>query len=100
VNPTSILYSYDGLTWLTSPSTISTTLNTVAWNGSYWLAAGNDNTNNDLTTIYRSADGINWISSASIPFSVFSSVAWNGSYWLACVHMVSAQTVFAVSTYG
>ena len=70
-----LAYSYDGIKW--SPTNYSFSSNGapkgIAWNGSYWLMAGNT-----LTSI--SSDGINWISSATgCPATSFG---WNGSMWV------------------
>ena len=90
-NPgSSIVYSYDGLTWVTSSTNIFNTgkCKQVAWNGSIWLAVGNDGTDGIIAS---SPDGIRWtveLSGSGTPFSGTSrsvnAVAWNGYLWVAC----------------
>ena len=78
-------YSYDGITWLPSPSgnaIFSTEAYSVAWNGSLWVAGGNG-----TNQIAYSSDGINWTASSSgnsIINSIAYAVASNGSVWVAC----------------
>jgi hypothetical protein len=90
---TSLAYSYDGLTWVVSPTTMfdSGLCLGLAWNGSIWLAVGNDGTDG---LIASSPDGITWtadLSGGSTPFSgsgvsntgSVHAAAWNGSLWVA-----------------
>ena len=84
---TSLAYSYDGLTWVTSSTKLfdSGFCSGVAWNGSIWLALGNNGTDGIIAS---SSDGIIWtldLSGSSTPFSGGSvkSAAWNGSVWVA-----------------
>jgi hypothetical protein len=87
--PTSIQYSYDGLTWNVSQSgsarfnIISYYANCVAWNGTLWLVGGAG-----TTRMMYSTDGINWTVSASanalfISNQGVTAIAWNGSLWVA-----------------
>jgi hypothetical protein len=63
-------------------SSIFTTVTTVAWNGTRWVAGGQGD--NQLA---YSDDGITWFPSSSGSGAVFSgycdTVAWNGSLWVA-----------------
>jgi hypothetical protein len=81
------LYKYDGnnLTDLsnfinTSSFYCTSSINSIAWNGSYWLVGGvgfllKYDTNNNITKL-------NLKSSQDQDVAVISSIAWNGSYWL------------------
>ncbi|NDC83694.1 exo-alpha-sialidase, partial [bacterium] len=83
---TALAYSYDGLTWVSSPTNIfdSGRCNQVAWNGSIWVAVGKNATNG---VIASSPDGIRWtvdISGTGTPFLFrVETVTWNGSLWVA-----------------
>jgi len=88
-------YSYDGLTWVTSSTNIfghdtyAGRCNSIAWNGSTWLAVGYDfagGISNGL--IASSPDGITWTADLSGSSTIFTAgavktVAWNGSLWVA-----------------
>ena len=60
----------NGTPWVASDTSaspiFSTAVNNVAWNGSYWLATGNDT----LGTIAKSSDGKNWYKPNTNPFLV------------------------------
>lgn len=77
-----------------SPNTLSQ-VNTVKWNGSYWLAGGSgtDTTNNLL----QSTDGISWtsVNPANTMTSV-NGLSWNGFHWVA----VGSNTVLYTDTNG
>jgi len=49
-------YSYDGLNWSTSNNGDIVSSITVSWNGQYWIAGGDNGTNQ----LAYSVDGINW----------------------------------------
>ena len=80
-----LVYSIDGINWNQSNNNLflGGSGNDVVYNGSYWIAIGNnlDNTVN----ILKSSNGISWIKSINNPFIGIQSntIAWNGSYWLA-----------------
>jgi hypothetical protein len=88
-------YTYDGIRWYPSPSGNAIFYNGgdafptgVAWNGSIWVAVGNqDGSNHTATdvTIAYSSDGINWTPVTTDPFAGYhaNGVAWNGSIWVA-----------------
>jgi hypothetical protein len=71
-----IVTSTDGITWTRSNS-IAASFNTVCFNGSIYVAAGNG-------TLYTSTDAISW-TSRSLPsgFTLFRTLGWNGSYFIA-----------------
>jgi len=74
-------YSYDGINWLTSPTSIFTVCRGIAWNGVLWVAGGSG-----TTRLAYSSDGINWTASSS-GTALFTtqcySIAWNGILWVA-----------------
>jgi hypothetical protein len=83
-----IKYSSDGINWNNASSSgggmFSLRGYGVAWNGSLWVAVGDDSGGN---TIKYSYDGINWNNASSSGGGRFSTagvgVAWNGSLWVA-----------------
>ena len=81
-----LVNSYDGINWsVVNVTSVSIqTINTVAWNGSIWVAGGKNYTPNGI--ILYSSDGTNWNNSANAA-SIFSSnvnsLAWNGTMWVA-----------------
>jgi hypothetical protein len=79
-----LTYSYDGKSWIisTSGSALFTNdCNSVAWNGSIWVAVGGNN-------IAYSSDGINWIGSSSggeiiqTNELICKTIAWGNSLWV------------------
>jgi len=74
--------SYDGVSWTGQNSALMTECYDVAWNGSYLVAVG---VNNSAAALATSQDGITW-TSVSIG-SVFSTkihvIEWTGNVWLA-----------------
>jgi hypothetical protein len=72
----------------------------VAWNGSYWLAVGN---NGDYSkSIAISSDGISWswsVNSLGSSATGFS-VAWNGSYWVFVGSNTDSSQYIATSSDG
>ena len=58
-NSKSIIYSYDGKSWLapTQTNLFNIQGNKLSWNGSFWTAVGNSQSNNNIAT---SNDGIVW----------------------------------------
>jgi hypothetical protein len=80
----SVQISTDSINWVdsTNGGTDLPTINTIAWNGSYWLVGGFASL--ALNTIQKSTDGFNWIKSLVNTGNDFRSFAWNGSVWIAC----------------
>ena len=86
-----IVYSYDGINWL---SAAGTTFNgtggvgrSVAYNGTRWIAVGTNATTPLVTGLY-STDGITWTATTTNIFASNSGaigydVAWSGSRWVA-----------------
>ena len=74
----SIAYSPDGVQWTGLGTTIFSTGNGVAWNGSKWIACGTG-----TNTLAYSVDGLRW---TGMGMNVFSNqangIAWNGSLWV------------------
>jgi len=74
-----IAYSYDGLTWIGLGNSIFTQQgNSVAYNGSIWVAVGEGITN----TIAYSLNGIDWVGCGVDILSEGREVAWNGTLWV------------------
>jgi hypothetical protein len=68
--------STDGINWTPRATGLVTTVRSIAWNGSLFVAAANS------PGIITSTDGINWTSRGS-PFPAASTaVIWTGSYWI------------------
>jgi hypothetical protein len=81
-----LAYSYDGVNWTESANgaNIFTIAKSVAWNGSLWVAGGQDSNTNGI--VGYSSDGINWTAAASgsaIFTNFCETIAWNGSLWVA-----------------
>jgi len=108
-------YSYDGIIWKNSISPFLNRVNAVAWNGSYWIAVGDDNrgTNGAGIPIAISSDGITWTPAKNNPFwntttspgnsNIGVCIAWNGTYWLAGGNSYNPgfpATCFAISYDG
>jgi hypothetical protein len=56
------------------------TVNTVKWNGTYWLAG----TGSSSPNLLKSQDGINWSNALpSVIINVLNELAWNGFSWIA-----------------
>ncbi len=80
-NNNSVAWSEDGKNW-TGVGTGISSMMSVAWNGSMWVAVG---TQGNGTAIIWSEDGKTWnnITGGQTILSSGTSVAWNGSIWLA-----------------
>ena len=90
-------YTYDGTSWnLGTSPLVNYGYTTIAWNGSYWMAAGSS------TNIITSSDGINWTVAATNPFGIsnVSGIAWNGSLWVAVGGIDTGVTGIATSPDG
>ena len=77
-------YSFNGTLWSNADTNSGfTDVGTgVAWNGSYFVATGNDT--NALNTLRTSSDGINWSFASTGGFSSGAcNVGWNGRMWVA-----------------
>jgi hypothetical protein len=85
----SIMYTLDGINWSasTSGSAIFTSYcYCVAWNGSIWLAGG------DNSKFAFSQDGIAWTTIYNTIIETFWGLAWNGTMWVA-VGVGSVNTI-------
>ena len=75
-------YSYDGISWIRSPSSpFSTGCRTIAYNGKMWIAGGQGG-----NTLAFSYDGLNWGGlGASLFPTVIRKVIWNPylSMWIS-----------------
>jgi hypothetical protein len=85
VSGTVFAYSYDGIHWQASPTSYASSnqCNTIAWNGSIWVAGVSDSLQNQYLYSY---DGINWNQSIYTTFSnegQVNTVAYNGLMWVA-----------------
>lgn len=85
-----ISYSYDGISWnnqLPSNFPGSSSLNGIAWNGTFWVIVGQGFPN----TIFYS-NGVTWVP-ANNSFDVLvrgNAVAWNGVIWVAVGQLTSS----------
>jgi hypothetical protein len=62
INGVSVIYSYDGITWLNSNlGAMTGSVNDIVWNGSVFIING-------LNTLAYSSDGINWTQSFNVSF--------------------------------
>lgn len=73
-----ILISTDGINWYGMGVGIGTYVSGIGFNGSIWVATGN-NTN----TLAYSYNGVNWVGLGTSIFTNGHSIAWNGSLWVA-----------------
>jgi hypothetical protein len=57
------------------------------YNGSRWVAVGNNAANTTVSIAYSDDDGVNWTAASTNPFSGTAgtgfAIGWNGSYWVA-----------------
>jgi sugar lactone lactonase YvrE len=75
-------YSFDSVLWYMSTYTAITRINSIAFNGTLWVAGGNMGS----ATVAYSYDGINWTTSASgtgILNTNVSTIAWSMNMWVA-----------------
>jgi hypothetical protein len=81
-----IYYSTDGINWIANSGVFSTGYLGIGFNGSIWVAVGNNSTS---TGVAYSYNGINWSLGATTIFNsgtqINSAVAWSGSSnrWVA-----------------
>ena len=91
MSDSAVVYSYDGITWISTTSSGIFSLNTgicVAYNGYIYLAGGQRGTvNNAMAYSY---DGINWtgLTDSNSPLApnfttTCYGIAWNGYIWVA-----------------
>ena len=74
-----IKYSSDGLNWSNSQGQAFTTQgNSVAWNGSRWVAVGQGGSN-----ILTSVDGQTWLTTNASFATAGQAVRWNGRIFIA-----------------
>jgi alpha-tubulin suppressor-like RCC1 family protein len=73
-----IAYSTDGKTWTPYTNSLFTVANTVAWNGTRWIAGGNN------SVLATSTDGKTWTGlSHNTVISLVVGLEYNGTMWLA-----------------
>jgi hypothetical protein len=79
-----IMYSSNaGETWQLATTTISFALNSVAWNGTRFVAVG-DNSGGG-TFAQKSTTGITWDAIGAYPENRnYSGVIWSGTTWIIC----------------
>jgi hypothetical protein len=98
----SLVYSYDGLTWAaaTNNPVAGSQANGIGWNGTYWIAVGANAA--QTVCIAKSTDGLTWANSTNNPFSggLGKGIAWNGSYWVAVGYNTDATVCIATSSDG
>jgi hypothetical protein len=80
-----LAYTYDGITWTASTAAVFTTrCNTVAWNGTIWVAGGSG-----TNVLAYSSDGITWtladVSGIDPAVTECFALGWNGIMWVAGV---------------
>ena len=74
--------SLDGINWGATNGSFTTSGNGIAYNGSLWVAVGQDSST--AGSIKYSYDGITFSNSLTGGFSGYGSgVAWNGFQWIA-----------------
>jgi hypothetical protein len=87
-----IYYSTDGNNWIASPTTVFNgaggVSNSVAYNGTVWVAVGTNASTSPTTTIAYSYDGISWTAALGTTFGSTSgaqarAVAWGGNKFVA-----------------
>uniref|UniRef100_A0A6C0DET5 Uncharacterized protein n=1 Tax=viral metagenome TaxID=1070528 RepID=A0A6C0DET5_9ZZZZ len=90
-------YSTDGINWtdLSNNNTVDAICQTVAWNGSLWVAGGQGS-----SSIAFSSDGQTWYpgDNSNIFGGICNSVAWNGSVWVGGGQTNVGGGVIAYST--
>jgi hypothetical protein len=79
-----LLWSSNGLVWNATSNAQSLNVNSVAWNGTYFLSGGADSNSG----IKISGDGKTW-SNTNSASNGYRGLAWNGRIWVACVINVS-----------
>lgn len=86
VNYGAMMTSPDGINWTNIPINLFTSINNIVWNGTIWLAVGN-NSNISLTAVVvaTSPDGNTWTLNTNLTDLLGSIVAikWTGSIFVA-----------------
>jgi hypothetical protein len=73
-----IVYSRNGINWVSSTNNPVAQVNGVSWNGSYWLIGMNSS-----PIIQYSLDGITWTTAATTVFTIGANAfLWLSSYWI------------------
>jgi len=83
----SITYSRNGIDWtpVTWESNIRLPIcHSIVWNGSLWVACGDDNIPVRSNILAWSDNGILWHAISYNSMYNFFSIAWNGSMWVGC----------------
>ena len=97
-----IRISFDGLRWINSTNAPFSGASGygISWNGSYWVAVGNNT--GSTVCIAKSTDGMTWTDASNNPFSgaIGYGIAWNGTYWVAVGFNNSTTVAIATSTDG
>ena len=77
-----LAYSTDnGRTWTgLGTSIFSVAGYCVSWNGSIWIAGGDNGNTNSIAYSY---DGITWTLLTGLPLTVTYGLVWNGTLWVA-----------------
>ena len=78
--PNGIVYSFDGIHWLTDTSCNSSSCYSNEWNGNMWVAGVASNAL--AKTFLYSYDGVDWRDSSGAPNGHGSGVGWNGDMWV------------------
>jgi len=92
-------YTYDGINYYSSNSTIIDQVNKVDFNGYQWLACGSNVYKNQSLSL--SSDGINWITPVNNVLQVnISDIAWGQKKWIAVGTSIGNDTRVAYSLNG
>jgi hypothetical protein len=89
-------YSYNGINWTSFntflagdyTTTFAGGINTIGWNGTYWLAGGRNVTGTNTCTLIYSYDGIDWaainnvVGTSNAQTQIVFSLIYTGTYWL------------------
>jgi hypothetical protein len=88
------LTSPDGITWTARSTGLNstTTLNSIAWSGSIFVAVGTDSSTG-LSVVITSADAITWTVRTAPTTRLFSEVIWVGNRFV----VVGSDSVFNTS---
>jgi hypothetical protein len=94
---TTLLYSYDGVTWAQSNTIYGG--GKVEWNGAYFLCGGLTETNGN-TNISTSADGIHWNSTNIGQYGTVETILSNGSTWVIATNRIDGSGQLLTSYNG
>ena len=85
----SLAWSYDSIIWRSIGSTyFDTIVNSLATDGSMWVAAGENNDGNPLAYSY---DGINWNYTGNNLFDQGTYVSWENNLWVVGGYLKPVQ---------